>query len=185
MLLTMAMIPTRLANAKTESWTQAGWGCRLPFQYSSPSSQLEGLKLPPPSELIWICFPEKPEPSMDFFPGNKVSPGTVLRTHLFSALQTFQQLRKKTLIRGRTKKRGYKLEMESSTVKSFITCVQITKHRLQPSVGTQDPFKSRWRHTRLFKIKSHLISAWKKYQYKVQLPLTNFEWTPFFIKSLT
>lgn len=105
MLLTMAMIPTRLANARTESWTQAGWGCRLPFQYSSPSIQLEGLKLPPPSELIWICFPEKPEPSMDFFPGNKVSPGTVLRTHLFSALQTFQQLRTKTLIRGRTKKK--------------------------------------------------------------------------------
>lgn len=157
MLLTMAMIPTRLENARTESWTQAGWGCWLPFQYSSPSIQLEGLKLPPPSELIWICFPEKPEPSMDFFPGNKVSPGTVLRTHLFSTLQTFQQLRIKTLVRGRReKKRGYKLEMESSTVKSFITCVQITKHRLRPSVGTQDPFKSSWRHRWLFKIKSHL-----------------------------
>lgn len=55
------------------------------------------------SELMRMCLPENPELSVDFFPVNKVSLRTGLKTHLFYTLQTFQQLRIKTIILGREK----------------------------------------------------------------------------------
>lgn len=48
-------------------------------------------------------LPEKPEPSVDFFPVNKVSLRTVLKTHLFYTLPTFQLLRIRTIILGTEK----------------------------------------------------------------------------------
>lgn len=56
-------------------------------------------------ELMRMRLPEKPQPSANFSPVNKVSPRTVLRTHLSSTLQTFQWPRIKTIILGREKRR--------------------------------------------------------------------------------